>query len=318
MMLNPVSAKRGELHGQALIRRDQHGSVISHLNAEQVASLRYPIVGEPLRRACAEAFRKSVGLRESARVTLERLATEFLDQTRFSKLRLTDEDQARRFTTHRSGLTDRFDAEPLAPVYQAYRTWVTTAGSHAAIGRLATVVKPPGRYKTLYVEDERFGVKLLAGRNVAQFRPIAMKVMAHMAWDRPQDYIIAKDTVLMTCDGRAEENLADCALVVNDRAGWAASGHIIRLVPNADTNPGLLYLACSSKPVQAFLKSLATGSVVDALSGKDVGSVIVPYPRTTEGIRLGDEAIQAWDWFAEAFALENHAISELESALQAP
>jgi hypothetical protein len=59
----------------------------------------------------------------------------------------------------------------------------------------------------------------------------------------------------------------------------------------------LLYLACASKPVQELLKSLASGSVVDALSAPDVGSVSVPYPDTAEGKRLGDKAIEAWDAF---------------------
>ncbi len=177
------------------------------------------------------------------------------------------------------------------------------------------MIKPPGRYKTLYVEEEDFGLKLMSGRNLAQFRPIGLKVMSKEAWSDPEAYIIRRDMVLLTADGRAEENLADCALVRTDRDGWAASGHIHRLVPKAGVHPGLLYLACSCDPVQKLLKGLATGSVVDALSEADVSRVVVPYPLSGRGKRLGDDALRAWDGFSQATELEDAAITELTTEL---
>jgi hypothetical protein len=64
--------------------------------------------------------------------------------------------------------------------------------------------------------------------------------------------------------------------------------------------------------VQELLKSLATGSVVDALSVSDVASIAVPYPDTADGKRFGEKAIEAWGAFAEAALLENDAIAALE------
>jgi hypothetical protein len=180
---------------------------------------------------------------------------------------------------------------------------------------LAEVIKPAGRYKTLYVDDKKYGTKLLSGRQIAQMRPIGLKLMSPAAWKSPQDYVLEAGMVLLTADGRAEENLADCALVRRDRAGWAASGHVHRLRPRSGINPGLLYLACSCKLTQSLLKSFATGSVVDALSAPDVESVTVPYPRTRKANELGDAAIAAWDLFSEAVELEDAATAALEKEL---
>lgn len=301
--------------GQALIRRDRNGSVIDHLDDKMVGSLRYPVVNDELKRECAKSFRRAFELREEARLQLHSLATSFSQMAGVADCRdqLTSEQAARRFTVNRSSIQDRFDPEPFAPRYTAYRELFKRLGPRQTIGDMAFVSKPPGRYRTLYVEDESFGVKLMSGRQVAQFRPIGLKVMGRGAWKRPEDYFIRENMILMTADGRAEENLGDCALVKQDRAGWAASGHVHRLFPKPGVRAGLLYLACTCKPVQEIVKSLATGSVVDALSVEDVRSVPVPPISSPAAEDLASAAESAWGKFAAATESEDLAIRELEA-----
>ena len=76
---------------------------------------------------------------------------------------------------------------------------------------------------------------------------------------------------------------------------------------------GKVYLACACAPVQAQLKALATGSVVDALSDTDVASVTVPYAESATAIELGTTAQQAWQLFADAATAEAEAIGALEA-----
>jgi hypothetical protein len=300
--------------GQILIRRDRNGSVIDHLDDEQVSSLKYPLVERRLRQRCSHAFERAFALRETGRMMLQKLAERFLIVAGLAEYKqaLTQKDLSRRFTTLRSSIRDRFDAEAFAPSYGAYRRLIENNGHATPVFEIAHVIKPVGRYKTLYVAGEDFGVKLLSGRQIAQMRPIGLKIMSRNAWKKPSEYLLSEGMVLLTSDGRAEENLADCAMVRRDRAGWAASGHVHRLIAKDGIHPGLLYLACACEPVQACLKSLATGSVVDALSVPDVESVIVPFPRGHEAQELGDLTFEAWDCFADATELENNAISELE------
>lgn len=137
--------------------------------------------------------------------------------------------------------------------------------------------------------------------------------MSLSAFKNPDQFRLQPGTTLLTADGRAEENLADCALVTPDRAGWGASGHVHRVTPRAGINPGLVYLACSCAPVQAQLKALATGSVVDALSDVDVGSVTVPFEDSPAALKLGKAAELAWQHFADAASAEETAICALEA-----
>jgi hypothetical protein len=302
--------------GQALIRRDRNGSVIDHLDAKQVGNVRYPLVDAALRKKCAQAYSRAFLLRESARMLLHRLSEEFLGLVGLADFEdHSTESVQRRFSIVRSAIVDRFDSEPFAPRYKVYRRLIRKANIGRMLGEIAEVVKPPGRYKTNYVESEEFGIKLMSGRQIAQYRPIGLKYMSRQAWKIPTDYVLTRNIVVLTADGRAEENLADCALIRRDREGWAASGHVHRLVPRPGIHPGLLYLACSCKPVQALLKSLATGSVVDALSDSDVASISIPYPTDARAMKLGELAVRAWDKFAAAAELENEGAKELQREL---
>ena len=298
-------------HGQALIRTDMNGSVIDHTDAKQVASIRYPLVDEPCREQCSALFEAAFLKREKARLQLAETQDSYLAY--FGLIDLQDPASTGRvFSVLNSSLGGRIDAEPRAPYYGLVREQILSAGG-TALGEIAQVYKPAGRYKTNYVVDPAYGIRLMNGRQVSQYRPIAMKLMNLSAFKKPEQFQLRRGMTLLTSDGRAEENLADCALVARDRDGWGASGHVHRVVPRDGIHPGLVYLACSSRPVQAQLKALATGSVVDALSVSDVASVAVPYEQSVTALDLGEKAVECWNWFAEAIEHEDEAIELLET-----
>lgn len=313
-----VAAFLSTAHGQATIRTDMNGSVIDHTDANQVAALRYPDVDRVLRKQVAKLFQKGFEKREEARLSLAETQQAYLRHFKLDKVAAAfDADAlARRFTVARSSLRDRIDAEPRAPRYDAWRKSIAKAGV-CSLSDIAAVSKPASRYKTNYVDDPQYGVAMMNGRQVSQYRAIGLRWMSLSAFKDPDQFRLSPGTTLLTADGRAEENLADCALVTDDRAGWGASGHVHRVSPLAGIDPGLVYLACSCAPVQLQLKALATGSVVDALSDDDVASVIVPYDDTAAAKRLGAAASQAWQLFSEATRAEDAAIAALESEFSA-
>lgn len=309
-----VAAFLSTPHGQATIRTDMNGSVIDHTDEKQIAALQYPLVNDALRKKCATKFRQGFEKREQARLLLADTQEKFLQHFDLADAEadFSADEMARRFTVSRRKLLDRFDAEPRAPRYAAWRLRIQNAGGRA-LSEIADVFKPAGRCKMNYVEDARYGVRMMNGRQISQYRPIALRLMSLSAIKDPTTFILTAGTTLLTSDGRAEENLADCALVAKDREGWAASSHVHRVSPHPGIHPGLVYLACSCAPVQAQLKALATGSVVDALSADDLASVLVPYDNSATARKLGDAAQKAWQLFAEATAAEDEAITALEA-----
>ncbi len=309
-----VAAFLSTAHGQATIRTDMNGSVIDHTDEKLVAALRYPVVHDVLRKQAAELFCQGFEKREKARLLLAETQQAYLAHFGLDKLEsaLDADALTRRFTISRSQLSDRLDAEPHAPRYAGWRDQIMAAGG-CALREIADVFKPASRYKTNYVDDPQFGVAMMNGRQISQYRAIALRWMSLSAFKDAEQFRLKTGTTLLTADGRAEENLADCALVTADRAGWAASGHVHRVSPRAGSSAGLVYLACSCAPAQAQLKALATGSVVDALSDDDVASIIVPYEDSAAALKLGNAAEQAWQLFADATTAEETAIAALEA-----
>lgn len=301
-------------HGQAAIRTDMNGSVIDHTDEKLVAALRYPVVGNSLRKRAARLFQEGFEKREKARLLLAETHRAYLKHFRLdaAEIALGEKALARRFTVNRSQLADRIDAEPQVPLYATLRERIARGGG-CKLGDIADVVKPASRYKTNYVDDPQYGVAMMNGRQIAQYRAIALRWMSLAAFKNPDQFRLQEGMTLLTADGRAEENLADCSLVTSDRAGWGASGHVHRVKPRDGINPGLVYLACSCAPVQAQLKALATGSVIDALSETDVASVTVPYADSFDAVALGEAAQEAWQLFADAGKAENEAVAALEA-----
>jgi len=304
-------------YGQAVIRTDMNGSVIDHTDAKQILALRYPLLPEDVRVTVIDRFKDGFLKREKARLDLARLKLRHARHFKIDQLSAPFSSKSfhRRFSINLSDLQDRIDAEPSAPQYASYRESLL-AGGGCRIDEVANVFRPASRYKTNYVEDNAHGIPLMNGRQISQYQNIALRLMNVAGINKPETFYLRKGMTLLTADGRAEENLADCVMVTDDRAGWGASGHVHRIDPLSLTNPGLLYLACVSEPVQAQLKALATGSVVDALSEADVGGVIVPYEISEEATALGNEATAIWEMFAEASALEANAIGTIERCIK--
>jgi len=260
-----------------------NGSVIDHTDAKMIAALRFPIVDSDLISDTARSFRSAFEAREAARLQLVNVQKRYI--AHFGLERWREVKNERRFGTQRNALSERIDVEPRAPIYDALREMIGDRG--CALSDIANVFRPGSRYKTNYVQDSRFGLRLMNGRQIAQYRPIALKLMNISGFKNSSDFLLKEGMTLLTADGRAEENLADCALVTSDRAGWAASGHVHRVAPRDGIDAGLVYLACSCGPVQLQLKALATGSVVDGLSPSDVGSVRCPTKAQRKLVSLG-------------------------------
>lgn len=299
--------------GQELVRRDRNGSVIDHIGPDQLAALRYPLVDDKLRKRVSTLFREAFELREKGRLDLDRLRSSFLTYFKLDQVEssFSASEKTRRFTILRSSLGTRIDVEPHAPRYAAWRDALSRSGG-VSLDSVASVTKPPSRYRTNYVDEAEFGVPMLNGRQIAQYRAIGLRHMSVSAFRKIDDFRLQAGTTLLTADGRAEENLADCALLTQERVGWAASGHVHRVIPRPNVHPGAVYLACSCGPVQQQLKALATGSVVDALSEGDVASVIVPYSDSKEALALANGAVKAWELLARANGLEDEATAALE------
>jgi hypothetical protein len=294
--------------GQQLLTQGKTGSVIDHLSKSHIARLEIPLFGNEVRASIVRNMSEAIRLREEARLTLDAALARY-EQSLPDVTRVTPEKEG--WTIRAKELTGRLDAANYDPLVSNTRKKLLEKGG-TRVATLATVLKPGGRYKTLYV-DPVHGHPVLSGTQLLQVRPIHLGYMPLVAFKNPTAYEVRKGWLAYQADGRAEDALGLPVMVTSDRDGWLASGHVGRLIAKAGVDPGWLYLAVRNWAAQIQLKALASGSVVDSTFPSDMESVILP-PRDSEDGRAIQEA---WEKFATAQRSEDEALSLIERSLDA-
>lgn len=176
------------------------------------------------------------------------------------------------------------------------------------LGDVTERVFIPPRFKRVYVDADH-GVPFIQGSHVLQFRLTDLKYLSRKAHKGLERWIIESGWILVTCSG----TVGRVAITPSHWDGWAASQHIMRIVPKEDSKCPAGYLATFlASPIgQAQLTAQIYGAVVDELTEEQARSVRVPIP-TTRAQRLKVKKIN--DMAMEALRMRDEAFTSGEAA----
>ncbi len=289
-------------NGQALLRLDKTGSVVDHIDDSQVGEQRVP-VSVHLADEVVDLMEHATRTRERARLGIAEVQARFNEE-----IGSLPEPRSRDgWTLRKRELRSRIDAAYHHPVAQAARSKALELGG-VPVGDVADVIKPAGRYKTVYVDPE-WGRPILSGRQIHQVHPVGLKFMAPKALTDPDRYQLPVHGIAYQADGRAEKKLGVPVMITRARQGWMSSGHVGRVVARPGIDPGWLYLALGSSLARVQIKSKASGSVVDGTYEDDMAGVLLPPPSSHP------EVVELWDLFDDASQKELRAASLIDTAL---
>ncbi|MEW6085506.1 MAG: hypothetical protein AB1607_13010 [Chloroflexota bacterium] len=293
--------------GQNLLKQGKTGSVIDHLSKDHVSSLEVPFIAEDIITNVATLMKKSIESREKARLAIDKAITNYEDHLpKLSRIQRTCDG----WTVRSRSLSGRLDAAYYDPLVKKVKKELLDMGGKM-VRDVADVIKPPGRYKTLYVGSE-YGLPLVSGTQLLQDTPINLRYMPAWAFNTVEEYMIKSGWIAYQADGRAEETLGLPVLITKNRNNWLASGHIGRLVPKRGVSSGWIFLALRTKHAQLQIKSTASGSVVDSTFPEDMESVVLPPQlRTIDS----NHVEKMWDLFSDAELAELQAVKTVENAL---
>jgi type I restriction enzyme S subunit len=174
----------------------------------------------------------------------------------------------------------RLDASFYNPrVAHAIETLNRSGLELTTLGEVCERIFIPGRFARTYVEQE-FGIPFLQGSHIVHFQPADIKFVSPTVHKHIEKWVIHKDWILVTRSG----TVGRVAITPEAWDGWAASEHILRIVPKQDGKcpPGYLFAYLSSPIGQAQLTAQIYGAVVDELTEDQARSVIVPLPKTQQ------------------------------------
>jgi len=159
------------------------------------------------------------------------------------------------------------------------------------------------RFKRTYV-DSAFGTPFLSGKNISQIRPTDLKYLSNSETPNLAELLVERDWILVTCSG----TIGRTCFVWHNYEKYAASQHILRIVPNSEKiDPGYLFAFLSSPYGYEQICRFRHGSVIDEITDKQIEKVLVPCPSRTEQETVGDMVRLAYEKRADAIRLEDEA-----------
>ena len=161
---------------------------------------------------------------------------------------------------------------------QAHHAMAVSGLTMKKLGEVTENIFIPPRSKRIYV-DELHGAPFLQGTHIVHFRPADLKYISRSAHKNLDEFTIKSGWVLVTRSG----TIGRAAIALQQWDGWAASEHIIRIVPKADgpCPAGYIYAWLSSQLGQAQFNGIY-GAVVDELTPSHVANILIPVPETEE------------------------------------
>lgn len=297
--------------GQAMVRSNIYGAVISQVEPEHLASIPIPKAPENIVFQIDSMIVNSYKLRDESNELLKEANDLMTCELSLPPIEEWTQSTSpvNTFNVKLSHLEGRMDASYHVPVVDSiiehlkqYAKEVTTVGN----SKISKEVILPGRFKRIYV-DEGYGRVFIGGKQLWEIDPSNKKYLSvvHHADRIRKQLELHEYMTLITCSG----TIGKVALVGKAWEHWTANQHIIRVVPANQEIAGYLNVFLASDYGYQLINRYTYGSVVDEIDDNHVRQIPIPLLKKHEAQkRINDLALEASQKRYEAYCLEQEAL----------
>jgi type I restriction enzyme S subunit len=301
--------------GQALVKSKIFGAVVQEIEPEHLTSIPVPNPPNAIKLRINDLIVRSYGLRDESNDMMDKATVLLAAEL---KLPPADEIPVARFgggggalcyTVKLSELSGRLDGSYHAPLARAIEGHLRDhARELLTVGdaRVSKKIVLPGRFKRVYVGEGQ-GRVFIGGKQIGELDPSGKKYLSASglsarAWSELE---VSENAILITRSG----TIGRVAIAPRHWEHWAASEHVIRVVPADSAVAGFLYIFLASRYGHLLIKRFTHGGVIDEIDTNHVSQI--PFPM------LKDQSVQTEiNWLAleanslrsEAYELERRAI----------
>jgi type I restriction enzyme S subunit len=310
--------------GNSILKTNQYGSVIQHIEPEHLAQIPIPNPPDSIKHKINDLVLRSFELRDESNEMIDKATAMLIEELQLpsiNKLHTKHFDNRyniNNYTVKLSELDGRMDASYHVPIVKAivshlrsHSAEVTTVGDN----RISKEIILPGRFKRVYVEKGR-GRTFIGGKQILELDPTGKKYLSlsHHAERINKQLELHSNMTLITCSG----TIGKVALVPQHWEKWTASQHIIRIVPKNLEIAGYNYIFLSTNYGKNLITHFTYGSVVDEIDDKHVSQIPIPLLKNTKKqCEINSLALQASDLRYQAYVLEQEALKIMnEEVLQ--
>lgn len=301
--------------GRALVKSNEYGAMIPHIEPSHLESVPVPVPPPILRKQIHDLILHSYDLRDESNALLEEaehLLCDALKLPPLMKLRPPAFDKTaslRNYSVNLSRLAGRLDASYHVPIIEAImRRLKKEAAETTIIGdpRISSRIILPGRFARVYVEEGQ-GVPFFGGKQIHQLDPTDRKFLSlKIHGPRIKEQLwIEENMILITCSG----TIGKVAFAPKHWKGLAANQHIVRVVPATADVAGFLYVFLITKYGHELIRRFSYGAAVYEIDDHHISQVPIPLLKDTSiQAKINSLALEANAKRTEAYHAEQKAI----------
>lgn len=301
--------------GQALIRTNEYGAVVSHIEPHHLENIPIPDPPPMLKKRIHDLVMESYDLRDESNALLEQAERKLYDALKLppiDRLKPSYFDTSvdlRNYTVRLSSLEGRLDASYHVPVVAAiWQKLKAEADELIMVGdpRISKSIILPGRFARVYVQEGQ-GAVYFTGKHILELDPSDKKYLAFSQHARKirEELTIRRNMLLITCSG----TVGRVVLCPRHWDGWVMTHDIVRLVPTSNDIVGFVWVFLASHYGQELLKRYSYGATVPHIEDHHVADVPIPFLKDRElQAEINRLALEANEKRAKAYETEQEAI----------
>ena len=306
--------------GSKILITNSYGAVITHIEAEHLASVPIPNAPSIIKEKIHNLITKSYELRDESNKLIDEATNLLIEELHLPAIEDFDVSLYKKnasvdtFSIKLSEMNGRADASYHVPIVDAivehlnkYAAEVTTIGDE----RISSDVILPGRFKRVYV-DEGFGRVFIGGKQLYELDPSGKKFLSTSKHDKriTDELLLKENTTLITRSG----TIGKVVLVPKHWKNWVASEHIIRVVPANNDVAGYISIFLSTDYGHELITRFTYGSVVDEIDDNHVRQIQIPLLKNQEiQKKINVLALEANAKRYEAYKLEQQALKIMDN-----
>lgn len=301
--------------GQLLLKTNNYGSVINHIEPDHLSNIKVPNPSKKLKNQIDELIKESFKLRDDSNKLIEKAQSILITELdlppieEIEKEYFLKKDDIENFTVRAKNLSNRFDGSYHHPIVKEIIKLLQKKSKEIKLlgdSELSNNIILPGRFKRIYVEEEN-GIKFLGGSEMFQLDPSTEKYLSIFKFNNKirDELTISKNSLVVSSRG----TIGKVIFPPKHFYGWAISDNLIKIEIPDDSLRGYLYAYLSSDYGEILIKRQIYGGVVFALEPHQLAEVEIPILRDSSKVKeINDLVLKANDLRSKAYDLEQEAI----------
>ncbi|MBC2575242.1 restriction endonuclease subunit S [Peptostreptococcus canis] len=265
---------------QNLLHAEKFGSVILEIEPDALKNMLIPNAPALIKKKIHDLIMDSYANRdesnrlidEATKIMIEELELPPIDDLKKEAFSYSKEINS--FSTKLSDLDGRLEGSYHIPLIEVIEKYISKKAIVKKLNSedLTEKIILPGRFKRIYVEKGN-GKVFLGGKEINQLDPSSKKFLSikHYSDKLIRNIAIEKNDVLVTRSG----SVGRVMLAPEHWQNWISSDHVIR-ISSKKSYHGLIFTWLASEYGKELMKRQIYGSVVDEITDKQLGDVVIP------------------------------------------